>query len=245
MARGSRRGCGPTSIAPLGSADEGRKFLVLCHLADILAVVSKAGETLAIMETDSQDRPIRWPNDSIADNRGGVYVSSSGRFNAAAKATGAVLHVAPTGVVRRVASGIRYANGLTLSADGRRLLVSEHLGRRVLSYAIGIDGSLADKRVVVDFATSAPPPPGADPLAGPDGLTVDGSGNLWVCEYGAGRILVFSPAAQLIGLFMVPDRYVTNISFGATEDEIYVTAPSTNRVSPYVGRVYRVDNPLR
>ena len=78
-------------------------------------------------------------------------------------ATGAVIHLAADGRLRRLAAGIRYANGIARS--GEQLYVSEHFDRRVLRFAIRPDGSLTGREVGFYLDNDAPAAPGPPPFA--------------------------------------------------------------------------------
>ena len=175
--------CSPTSIAPLGDGS----LMVTCHLEHQLRRVSGDGRVLAAIERDSRGRRFPYPNDSISDGKGGAWFSSSGEFDLGAPPTGAIFHLSAKGALKPVAETIRYANGVARSADGKRLLVSEHLNRRLLSFRIGADGALDDRRVFFDLA-AAPPARDPDALAGPDGIEVARDGTIYLAEYGAGRV---------------------------------------------------------
>jgi sugar lactone lactonase YvrE len=231
--------CGPTSIAPLGDGS----LMVTCHLAHELRRVSASGQTLATIDRDSQGRRFVYPNDSISDGQGGAWFSSSGEFDLGAPPTGTIYHLSAKGVLRPIVDTIRYANGVARSADGKRLLVSEHLNRKVLSFRIGADGALDDRRVFFDLA-DAPPSRDRDPLAGPDGIEVARDGTVYFAEYGAGRILVLNADGQLLQTLPVPDKYVTNVALDDRERTLYITAPSSNTVPPFRGSVWRIAVPL-
>ncbi len=235
-----RAGCGPTSIAPASGG-----FVVACHAERVLARVSAGGKTISIIAKDAHGRPIGNPNDSIADAKGGVYFTASGAFIASAPATGRVYYLPPLGPPREVAGNIGYANGIVLSPDRRTLYVSAHIGRQVLRFGIGPRGRLNRREVFVRLDRLAPAAKGADRLAGPDGLAFDKQGNLYIAEYGAGRILVVGPDRRLRKIIAVANRYVTNLEFGPRGKTLYVTAPASNEVWPYRGAVLRIDNPLR
>ncbi len=236
-----RDDCGPTAIAAVGEG----YYLVLCHLGHKLVRVSAAGGTVDSIEFEEDGRDIRYPNDATTDGKGGIYISSSGPFDKNASWSGAILFVGPTGRPRRVAEGIRYANGVAVSPDGRHLFVSEHLLRRVLRFRIGANGGLSDRQVFFDLDEAAPPVPRADDLGGPDGLEFDRNGLLWIAEYGAGRVLAVDSAGRLRQAIPLPDKYTTNLTFAPDGRTLYVTASSSNRVEPYIGRVYRIVNPLQ
>ncbi len=234
-----RPGCGPTSMAPVPGG-----FIVACHAERVLARIGARGGTVSILARDARGRPIGNPNDAVADGQGGVYFTSSGAFIAAAPATGLVYYLPPSGPPREVAGAIRYANGIVLSPDRRSLFVSAHIGRQVLRFEIGPHGRLSRRRVFVRLDNLTRAAKRADPLAGPDGLAFDKLGNLYIAEYGAGRILVVGPDRRLRKIIAVKNRFVTNVEFGP-RGSLYVTAAASNRRWPYKGVVLRIDNPLR
>ncbi|MHA1536746.1 MAG: SMP-30/gluconolactonase/LRE family protein [Alphaproteobacteria bacterium] len=232
-----RKGCGPTSIAPTPGG-----FVVSCHIGRLIARLGAGGKTISTIVRDTYGRPIDNPNDSIADGRGGVYFTSSGAFSASAPVTGRVYYLPPSGVPREVAGNIHYANGVVVSPDQRYLYVSAHISRRVYRFEIGANGRLGPRRV---FVRLAPRAASADRLAGPDGLAFDRHGNLYIAEYGAGRIHVVGPDRRWRKIITLGNRYVTNLEFATSGRYLYVTAPASNRLWPYRGVVLRIDNPLR
>jgi gluconolactonase len=231
--------CGPTSIAPLGDGS----LMVTCHLAHQLRRVSPEGRTLATIERDSEGRRFVYPNDSISDGQGGAWFSSSGEFDLDAPPTGTIYHLSAKGVLRPIVDAIRYANGVARTADGKRLLVSEHLNRKVLSFRIGADGALDDRRLFFDLA-GAPAVSDRDPLAGPDGIEVARDGTTYVAEYGAGRILILTPDGRLVHTLPVPDKYVTNVALDDRQRILYITSPASNTQPPFRGSVWRIAVPL-
>jgi gluconolactonase len=235
-----RAGCGPTSIADGGAGT----LIVLCHLQNALARIDLTGATRAIIDRDDKGARFPTPNASINDAKGGIYFSSSGTFSPLAPAEGSVLYL-PAGenVPRRIATGIHYANGVALARGGRTLFVSEHLERRVLAYPVEFDGSLGLRRVFVELDRVAPAGP-HDWEVGPDGLAVDRRGNLFIAEYGAGRVLVVDGKGALVATIPIRERYVTAPAFGPDEARVFVTAPANNTTPPFVGKVYSIANPV-
>src|SRR5205823_1681006 len=128
----TRQGCGPTSVAR-GTSDT---LIVLCHLQNRLARIDLQGKTVKIFDRDNNGQGFGNPNGSVNDAKGGVYFSSSGQFGDQAPATGAVYYLGRDDSVRKVADNIWYSNGVALSHDGKKLFVSEHLGRKVLVYDV-------------------------------------------------------------------------------------------------------------
>lgn len=73
--------------------------------------------------------------------------------------------------MRVAATGLRFANGLVLSADGRKLYVAETLGRDIRTY----DVQPLSKRLTLAGTFALP--------AGLDNLDLDAAGNLWVAGH--------------------------------------------------------------
>jgi sugar lactone lactonase YvrE len=228
-------GCGPVSLAPY----RGEELLVLCHLSHKLARLSPKGALLALIDRDAEGAPFIHPNDSSADGEGGVYLTASGEFSLAAPATGAVLHLARGGMLGRVAQGLRYANGIAVDRPHRRVLVSEHLNRRVLAFPLADDGGLGAPSLFFDLAR-LPPLPGLDPLAGPDGLDLDADGRLFIAEYGAGRIHLVDGDGHWLGSLTGLLRYVTDLAL-LPGDRAAVTEARVNDRPPFSGDVRILD----
>ena len=236
----TRAGCGPTSIGR-GAGDA---LIVLCHLQNALAKIDLAGRTLRMLDRDDKGAGFLAPNGSNNDRKGGLYFSSSGIFADRAPAIGAVYYLGPNEMLRKVAEGIHYANGVAPSQDGRRLFVSEHLGRKVLVYPINADGTLGARSVFLDLNDVVSRPDSGEWWVGPDGLLTDQHDNLYIAEYGGGRLIIVDKTGRLLKTIHVPEKFITAARFGATEERIFITAPSNNTVPPFVGKVYSVPNPV-
>jgi len=230
-------GCGPSAVV---AAPDGN-FLVTCYDADNLVRITPQGETLATLAQDADGWPFLGPNDAVADARGGVYFSASGKWDATAPIEGKVLYLAPEGAIAAVADDIHYANGLALSPDGSTLYVSEMAAQRVLKFEVEPDGTLGRRYLFARLVDLAADPAGVDIYAGPDGLRTDSAGNLYIAHFEGGRILVADPKGSLVDIIDVPARYVTNLTFGESEDVLFVTAATDAWTEPYPGEVYRIE----
>lgn len=78
---------------------------------------------------------------------------------------------APVGdKAHQVLDGLTYANGVALSGDGKTLFVSETTGHRLIAYAVGADGGLAEIASV-------------KLESGLDNITVAADGSLWIAAH--------------------------------------------------------------
>jgi len=228
--------CGASGLIKYG----GGHLLVACYDANTVVELDEAGKVIRTIERDSAGKPFIGPNDFAADYAGGIYFSASGVYDIAAPITGAVLYLSPAGRVTEVAATIHYSNGLTVSRDGKSLLVSEDLAGRVLSFPINADGTLGPRTVWARLRDLAPPTPHEDAYNGPDGLKLGPDGNYYIAQNGSGRVLVVDANKKLIRIIKVPTPHVTNMGFGRDGARtVFITGVFDPWKSPYPGAVYR------
>ncbi len=235
----TRPGCGPTSVARFNG-----DLVVLCHIEQAIVRISKAGVTLGVINRDRNGMPFQTPNATINDAAGGVYISSSGLFSPSAPAQGGVMYLSRLGVLTRVAEGIHYSNGVAVSPDGKTLYVSEHLNRQVLAYDITEPGVLANRRVFLKLNDIETPDPKWDWEVGPDGLSTDKAGNLYMAEYGGSHILIVGKDAKLRATIPIDEKYVTAPVLSPDESHLFITAPVSSAEPTQAGKVYYLPNPV-
>ncbi len=216
-------------------------ILVACYDGNYLVELDAHANEVRTISQDSAGKPFIGPNDFSTDGHGGVYFSASGAYDIHAPITGAVLHLSADGQdLREVADTIHYSNGLTLSRDGRHLLVAEMLAGRILSFPIQTNGTLGPRVVWARLQDVAPPTSHEDAYNGPDGLKLGADGYYYVAQNGSGRVLVVNEAKKLVRTIEVPTPYVTNVGFGPSGvDTLYITGAFEQWKPPFPGVVYR------
>lgn len=230
-----RESCGPTSVSPMS----GDRLAILCHLENAVVIVSTSGTVLKIIRKDAEGARLNLPNDSHSDRKGGVYFSSSGTFHIAAQPSGRLFHLAADDTVKLVAEGLTYSNGVFVTPE-RVLYVSEHMGKRILRYRIEPDNTLTPLAIFADIAALDGEIGEAPPRVGPDGLEVMADGTVYVCIYGAGKILKLSSAGTLLKAIDTEVRYVTNLVVDLPARRMIVTGAHSNTEFPFVGMVYAI-----
>ncbi|QOV88164.1 SMP-30/gluconolactonase/LRE family protein [Humisphaera borealis] len=200
-------GDGPTPAKPVKIIEEGRSGtklgpdgrLYACGNEKVVAYELPGGKVTVLAEAVK-------PNDLAVSHRGHIYFTETGKNQISfLDGKGGAVVAADVGTSKR-------PNGITLSADQSRLMVSEAGGDKIWSFAIQPDGSLADKKV---FATMQCPPakPG---VAGGDGMTVDTTGRVYVTS--AIGVQIFSPAGELLGILPKPkEGALTSCGFGGKD----------------------------
>ncbi len=105
----------------------------------------------------------------VVDPRGNAYVNGAD-FDFVAGAPpkpGYIKLLTPDGRLRQVAGDIQFPNGMVITSDGRTLIIAESFAGQLTAFDIGLDGGLSGRRV---FAQGL----------GPDGITMDAEGAVWV-----------------------------------------------------------------
>ncbi|MCF4166905.1 SMP-30/gluconolactonase/LRE family protein [Zavarzinia compransoris] len=229
------KGCGPTSVKRL--PDGG--FWVLCHLGGRVVRLSPDFQTLAHVDWAEDGSRITWPNDASVDEKGNLFLSSSGLFSRAAPATGRLIRIdAATNAAKVLAGGIHYSNGVLVQEDRHRVLVSAHLDGRVLSFPLLAPDRVGPPSVFFDLAT-IPPVEHPYDLGGPDGLAAFADGDVVIANYGNGRLIVVSATGEFHMVIPVALPYVTNMAITPDQKSLYVTMTRDNRSHDLDGRVQR------
>ncbi len=217
-------GCGPTSVKRIPSGG----YWVLCHLAGYVAKLSPTFQTVQTFPQTTSGRRISWPNDASIDSAGNLYLSSSGLFSLQAPAEGRVVFIdVATGMASDIASGIRYSNGVLVQERQKRVLVSEHLNRRMLAFPLPDRGKLGPSTIFFDFK-NAPAVPDAYEQNGPDGIAAFADGDIAVADYGNGRILLLSSSGRFLTQIPLKYRFVTNLAIARDQRTIFVTMTRDN-----------------
>ncbi|GCE31376.1 gluconolaconase [Dictyobacter alpinus] len=102
-------------------------------------------------------------NEIVVDGRGNIYVNGGG-FGA----PGIIAVVTNNGLVRQVATGLEFPNGMAITPDNKTLLVADSHTSQLLAFNIDEDASLSNQRVWARIEGFAP-----------DGICLDTEGAVW------------------------------------------------------------------
>ena len=234
-------GCGPTAVAVSPRAT----LYVFCHIGRRVVEARFDGTTIRQTAVDKDGAQIGNPNEAVLDAKGGIYFTVSGDFSPMAAPTGKVMYIDSKGVIAKLADGIHYANGLTLAEGGKALLVGAHLDRQIIAYDVLGDATLKPRGLYLDLQPFMGATMRKDGwLVGPDVLAFDPAGNLYICEYGGGRVLVFA-GKTLIKSIAIPSRFVNSVAFGAGPEVLFAAGADSNSDAALPGKVYEIRDPLK
>jgi len=159
------------------------------------------------------------PNDLIVDAKGGIYFTDPGP-RPVVPGLKVFVYYLPPGSMTPIAieDSIPRPNGLTLSLDGKTLIIDNTLGTTVYAYDVQPDGGIANKRAFAELRDIAA---GEESIA--DGMAIDSEGRLYVTTIRG--IQVFDGVGVYLGTIEVP-RQPSTVAFSGYSDKrtLYITA---------------------
>jgi sugar lactone lactonase YvrE len=153
-------------------------------------------------------------NDLVVRHDGALYVTEPPTDP---RNSSKVWYISPQGEKRVVDTGLRFANGVTLSPDQSLLYVADSQTHWVYSYQVQSDGSLAYRQRYFHLHV---PDTADDSFA--DGMRVDRDGRLYVATRMG--IQVCDPAGRVNCILPTPNGRIANLCFGGVDfDTLFAT----------------------
>jgi gluconolactonase len=182
--------------------------------------ISRRGRDGAIttLTAGPEGKPLLAPNDLIVDAKGGIYFTDPGPRPVV---PGRPTHVyyLPAGAKEPVLvdGAVARPNGLTLTGDGKTLIVDDTIGEMVFAYDVAADGSVRNKR---PFAKLRDIPAGME--SGADGMAIDREDRVYITTIAG--IQVLDPKGAYLGTIKA-GRQGANVAFaGPDKRTLYITA---------------------
>src|SRR4051812_24504794 len=149
-----------------------------------------------------------WSDVNVRMNEGGS--DPDGRFYCGSMAydqrtgAGALYRLDPEGSVQVVLEKVTISNGLEWSPDGSLAYYNDTPTQRTDVFDYDGGSGLTGRRPFAEIPVEA---------GGPDGLTVDEEGGVWVALYGGGAVRRYPSDAVLDEVIEVPAKQVTACTF--------------------------------
>jgi gluconolactonase len=179
--------------------------------------IDKSGAAITLTES-AEGRAIMGPNDLIMDAKGGIYFTDPGP-RPVVPGRKAYVYYLPAGAkqARMVDDQITRPNGLTLTNNGKTLIVDDTVGDTVFAFDVQADGSVKNRRPFAHMHDTK-----AGQESGADGLAIDSQDRIYVTS--ATGLQVFDSKGQYLGTIKVP-RQPANLAFsGPGKKTLYITA---------------------
>lgn len=218
------------AIAPTRSGG-----LVAAVATGFVLVDLGTGRSRRLATLERADPTIRM-NDGKADPWGRFWAGTMGLDKR--PGAGTLYCLEPDLQVNVALDAVTISNGLDWSADRQTMFYVDTPTQRVDRFELEADGrGLGNRR---PFATLAR----AD--GGPDGLTLDAAGGLWLALWGGFQVAGYDPAGELVARIPLPASHVTSCTFGGSDlGDLYITTAfaelteAERAAQPLAGRLFR------
>ncbi|NVK52467.1 MAG: SMP-30/gluconolactonase/LRE family protein [Flavobacteriaceae bacterium] len=156
----------------------------------------KKGETT--VQIYAQDTTMNQPNDLAIAPNGILYASDPNWANNSGN-----LWMARNNRLVLLESNMGTTNGIEVSPKGKFLYVNESVQRKIWRYEIDANNKPKNKTLFTSFTDF-----------GLDGMRCDAKGNLYVCRYGKGTVVMLSTEGKIIREIQLKGTKPSNITFG-------------------------------
>jgi len=175
-------------------------------------------------------------NYPVMDRAGNIWCANSTHAETWPRALdgrtdGFIFVLRPDGSSDIVAEGLKFPNGMALSADESWLYCAQTSGADVMRFPVLPGGRLgAGERYgpqLGNLQSPGGPTHEASTLGYTDGVGMDALGNLWVCLPAADKVVAITPDQQVVTVIHDPTgqivKHPTNITWGGTDlKDLYI-----------------------
>jgi gluconolactonase len=192
-----------------------------------------AHETLV---AEVEGRRLTSANYPVMDAAGNIWCANSTHAETWPQALdgrpdGFLFVLRPDGSTAIVAGGLKFPNGLTLSADEKTLYCAQTTGPDVLAFPILPGGKLGPGErygpVLGLLQEPGKPAPDHNDLGYTDGVGMDVEGNVWVCLPAANKVVAILPSLEVVTVIHDPSgeivNHPTNVTWGGGDlKDLYI-----------------------
>ncbi len=198
---------------------DGRIF-VADHSRGLMVIDPAVGRAEVLLDRPRRER-FKGLNDLHFASNGDLYFTDQGE-SALNDPTGRVWRLRANGRLDLLLDNVPSPNGLVLTPDESILYLSATRANAVWRVPLHPDGGIGRVGVFIQLSGGM----------GPDGMAMDGEGNLAVCHVGMGSVWVFSHRGRpLYELPSCAGRATTNAAFGDLDGKtLFITESETGTI---------------
>ncbi len=169
-------------------------------------------------------------NYPVMDRAGNIWCANSTHAETWPQALdgrtdGFIFVLRPDGSTDIVAEGLKFPNGMALSADEQTLYCAQASGADVMAFPVLPGATLGPGYrygpVLGKLQQPGGPTHAAADLGYTDGIGLDAQGNLWVCLPAADKVVAITPSLEVVTVIYDPTGQVlnhpTNITWGGAD----------------------------
>jgi sugar lactone lactonase YvrE len=188
---------------------------LLIALGDRIAFLSTVTGKVTPLYQAKFPHPNTRFNDGKCDARGRFWIGSISEAPGQAE----LYRYDPDGSLEVMETGLTISNGLGWSPEGATFYLTDSAQRKIYAYDFEVEtGAISDRRILVDLSHE---------IVEPDGLAIDGQGNLWSALWNGWGIACFNAIGQEILRVKLPVQRPTSLTFGGTHlTDLYITSAS-------------------
>lgn len=210
-----------------------RDHLLIASETELFTFNLESGATAHVAPLEAETAGTR-SNDGRADPFGGFWIGTMGKY---AEPDAGAIYRLYSGQIRRIYTEITIPNAICFSPDGRFAYFTDTVTRQVMAQPVGHDGWPEEApRLFLDLSAEG---------LNPDGAVTDADGNLWLAQWGAGRVVAYSPEGVYLRAVEVGARRSSCPAFGGADfGTLFVTTAqegmdqAERAADPLAGQVF-------
>ncbi len=209
-----------------GSTLDRQGRLVTCEHATSRVVREELDGKITVLATHYQGKQLNSPNDIVVRSDGAIFFTDPSFGRMEYYGVPREQELPHRGVYRidpgkaeptLLVSDFDQPNGLIFSLDEHRLFVNDTMRGHIRVFDVNAGGALSNSTVWGETKGEGD--------GSPDGMKIDGAGNLY-CT-GPGGIHVFDPKGQALGIIKTPENCANFCFGGEGYRDLYITASSS------------------
>jgi sugar lactone lactonase YvrE len=198
--------------------------------------VDESGSVRELAQPEAGNLKVRM-NDGACDPQGRFWAGTMAYDES--PGAGTMYRLELDGRCSTVLTGLTISNGIGWSPDEATMYLSDSGTGLVEAFDFdGVTGAISERRTLVHID---------QPGVGPDGLTVDEQGDIWVGLYGGWAVHRYGPDGSLRAAVDIPVAQATSCAFGGPERRTLFVTTGRERLDeaalegqPDAGRVFSV-----